>query len=513
MKKIFTKKWFIISAVVVVVVVGIVLSRRHPATVEMAQVTRGTLVQEVSITGSVKPVESVELSFEHGGRIASVPATVGDRVVAGQTMLSLDATNDLLSLKQAQATLAADEATLLKLKQGTRPEDLAVLQSKYNAAASTNLEAQKSLTDKIKDGYTRADDAVRNYGDQFFDNPRSSSAQINITVTDTQFRNNINADRVKVETVLTSWQASLASSAFTGGLSAASDARANLTVVSAFLDELALAVNALTPTQTLSQTTINTYRSNISTARASVNTALSNLSAVQDSWVNASADLDIADKNLKVGLAGSAPEDIAAADARVQGDEANIDSIRHTIATASLRAPFTGVVTKQDGKIGAVVAANVPLVSLIGEGGFQIESNVPEADIAKLFVGASTSVTLDAYGGDVVFAAVISKIDPAETLIDNVATYKVTFNFLKSDPRIRSGMTANLDVQTAKKEGVLLVPVRAVVERNGTKIVRLPTANGTTTERQVQTGLKSSDGQIEILSGLLEGQSVVVGSK
>ena len=477
---------------------------------DLVEAKAGTLIQEVSITGSVKAVDHVELSFENGGRIAAVPVRAGDHVFSGQTLLSLDASSDVYSLRQAEATLLADQAVLAQLQRGTRPADLAVLQSKALAADTAVLDARSDLTNKIQDAYTKTDDAVHNYGDQFFDNARSSFPAINITVNDDQLRTKVNAARVDVEKILNTWNTSLSSlNSGSDTLLFAQTARTYLNTVSAFFDTLALIVNSLTPTQPLSQTTITAYRANVSTARSAVNTALTNVISGLDSYNTAVSNRTIAEKNLKVAEAGSAPEEIDAAAAKVAGDQANVDSMRHKIYVSSIHAPFAGVVTRQDGKIGEVVSANSVLVSIIGDRGFQIEANVPEADIAKLSAGQSATVTLDAYGNDTAFDALVDRIDPAETLIDNVATYKVTFSFLGKDDRIRSGMTANIDVLSAKKENVLMIPIRAVSDVDGSKIVRVPAKDGSLIEKTIMVGLKSSDGQIEVLSGLAEGDMVV----
>jgi len=518
MKRLLTKKIFYIPATVLVLLVLYVSFKPKPAEYSFITVERGTIVSEVSITGNVKPIVSVELSFERSGRVASVPVKVGDIVAAGQTLLSLDATDSVLNLRQAEATLAADRAALAQLVRGTRSEDIAVLQSKETAARAALDDAKKSLVDKLRDAYTKADDAVRNSADKFFDNGRSPSAQVNIAVNDVQLKLNLNRDRVSLESLLVVWQQSAASltiittiaSAPESNLTVAtSETRANLTAVASFLDELSLAVNALTSAQGITQTTIDTYRAGISASRTAINTALSNVSSGVDAYHSAVYSLDLANKNLAVGLSGSAPEEIQAVEAKVLGDEANIDSMRHAVAVSSIRSPFGGMVTTQDGKIGQVVSANVPVVSVIGNSGFQIEANVPEADIAKLSVGNTATVTLDAYGSDTLFGALISKIDPAETLIDNVATYQVTFNFLAMDSRIRSGLTANIDVLSGEKVNVLVIPIRAVRDVSGSKVVRVKQGD-TIIDRPVVLGLRGSNGEVEIVSGLTQGVSVAI---
>ena len=77
---------------------------------------------------------------------------------------------------------------------------------------------------------------------------------------------------------------------------------------------------------------------------------------------------------------------------------------------------------------------------------------------------------------------------------------------------IRPGMTANVTVITHRVDGAIVVPQRAILEKNGgDKIVRLLTDStlGTYTEVPVTIGMRGDDGFTQILSGLSVGQEVV----
>ena len=200
----------------------------------------------------------------------------------------------------------------------------------------------------------------------------------------------------------------------------------------------------------------------------------------------------------------------------MSAEEAKIRSVSATIANydaqmtkSVISAPFSGTVTTQNAKLGETVAPNVPVVALMSDGVFKITANIPEVDVAKLTVGDSARVTLDAYGADVLFKATVSSIDPAETVIEGVSTYKATLRFEGRDARIRSGMTANIDISTDKRENVLYVPARSVFNKDGKKYVRVPDGQTLTVDTEVTTGLRGSDGSIEVLSGLSEGQTIV----
>jgi len=88
-------------------------------------------------------------------------------------------------------------------------------------------------------------------------------------------------------------------------------------------------------------------------------------------------------------------------------------------------------------------------------------------------------------------------------------TYRVRVNFPDDDARVKVGMTANLSIITATKDGVLLVPNTALLPKGASHAVQVLGADGkTTTEVEVQTGLSDST-QTEITSGLKAGDKVV----
>jgi HlyD family secretion protein len=93
-----------------------------------------------------------------------------------------------------------------------------------------------------------------------------------------------------------------------------------------------------------------------------------------------------------------------------------------------------------------------------------------------------------------------------------VATYKTTLQFLKEDPRILAGLTANLDILSDKKENVLYVPTRNIFSVDSRKFVKVlkDEKKNIVEQVEVKTGLKGSDGNTEIISGLQEGDKIQI---
>lgn len=478
---------------------------------------KGNVIQEVSVTGKVKPATSVDLAFDSSGRVVWINAGVGDRVLNGQSLAQLFNADLVAQLNQAEASLKVQEAKLEELEKGTRQEEIQVYEVKVANAKVSLEEAKKNLINKTKDAYTKSEDAVRNKADQLFDNPRTSAPNFKYEINSQQLALEAESARFIIESILEEWNSSLSVLA-TGSdlLKSTKEARSNLDQIKTFLEKIALAVNLLAPNDSLSQTTIDGYKTDIYTARTNVNTAIDNLAIAEEKFKTAESSLTLAENELALKKSGSTAEQIKAQEAQVEQAKANADNYRALVAKTILRSPISGIVTKQDAKVGEIVKAQTTVISVISDKKFEIEVNVAEADIAKIAVGNTAGVTLDAYGDDVIFNSKVIKIDPAETMIEGVSTYKITLEFENEDEKIKSGMTANIDILTAEKDNVLIVPQRTVIEKEGKKIIRLaiPNNSSKTGERieeiEVKTGLRGSDGNIEIVEGLKEGDKVIV---
>lgn len=498
---------FLIIIGVLVLAVGVYFSQKKSLpTYETTTVKKGEVVQRVSVTGRVESESEASLSFERTGRVSSEPIPVGTRVKRGDVLVRLDATEVGALRAQALANLAYENARLAEIEKGSRPEDIDISRTQVNSAQVSLENAESALLDKLNSALTTADDGIYNKTDHFFDNPRTANAKLAVPVIDQKLGNQIESERVALNAMIKD----IASSPSDIESRLKTD-KQYLSSLKRYFDDLAQLITGILPSSQYSQTTLDGWKSDVSFARSNLNTAVTSLLAAEQAYRSADSALTVAKSQLSLKEAGATPESIAAQEAKIASVRASVASYDAQIAKSVLVAPFSGVVTKQDAKMGQTVAPNVALVSLMSDGGFKITANVPEVDVAKLTTGAKASVTLDAYGPDVEFPASVSLIDPAETIIEGVSTYKVTLRFVAQDERIRSGMTANIDVETNRKDGVLYLPARAVVTKDGKKFVKVPGAPETnaTVEKEVTTGLRGSNGMIEILSGLTEGEVVV----
>ena len=139
----------------------------------------------------------------------------------------------------------------------------------------------------------------------------------------------------------------------------------------------------------------------------------------------------------------------------------------------------------------------------------QVELTVSEVDIPKVAVGQKASVEFDAITGET-FKGTVKSILPNATTSSGVVNYTVYVKLGSVDPRLRTGMTATVDIQTQVAAGVLAVPNAAVKTNNGTKYVLVVTG-GQTARRTVKVGV-SDDTYTQIVSGISEGTVVSTGA-
>jgi RND family efflux transporter MFP subunit len=207
------------------------------------------------------------------------------------------------------------------------------------------------------------------------------------------------------------------------------------------------------------------------------------------------------------------PEEREAKKLATEQARASVNTVRAQMVNNVLRAPFTGTITNLNARVGETVGVTDNIMRLAVGTVLQVEARIPESDIALLHTGMRATMTFDALAQDEVFDATIVTIDTGATVNDAVVSYMVTLALDQSDSRLRDGMTANVDIESAKSDGVLMISYRAL-ERDGEQyFVNVLGADDKTERREVKIGLEGDGGEVEIKSGIREGEKVTIGAK
>lgn len=476
--------------------IAYVLIGTHEPALAYAAVTRGSVAQTVTGTGTVEPVQNPTLTFTSGGRVTSVRATVGQNVGQGTVLATLDT-----SVLQAQR--AAAVAALAKLQAGPRAVDVAGKQTAVTAAQTSFDSAHASFPSAIRSAASAGSLAVA-ATDPYFRDPNTNPALDSSYDRDFASRTRINDERGTINTTLIALKKDtddLSSSDSVASLDAsAGDTLDHLEKIESFLDDLS-AVMSNSSTESITSSSVAAALTSVNTARSQVNASMTALQTARQNLAQGSLAVQSANDTLDQVTAGAQSEDIQAAQAQVQALSAQI-------AQAEIIAPFAGTVASVSVKPGDVLAPNSAAVTLLPNGTSSVDIYLTEIEIAHLAVGDAADVTLDAYGADRIFKATVGTVEHAPSTPEGatVAGYKVTVVFSEDDPAVAVGMHANVTIHGASVDNVLRVPRTALIEdglqayvlkKSGKAIVRTP----------VTVGLVGTD-TAEITSGLSEGDQV-----
>lgn len=544
--KFFRKKRFWVLIIGLLIIGGLIwkFSQKPATTYVTAKAVMGNINQTVEVTGSVKSAEEVNLNFTTAGKVANVAVKTGDNVKAGQFLASLVSSDVGSQVNDARAFLDIARSNYEQLLAGASQPDIAVVQQQV---ATAQVAYQKSLDDLFGLEKTRDLDlknliaetnstsnnklATVQYAlDVVYDAAVDSGNQTDLSVTNTSLLiatregyqithnnylsavnlvNNTNQilkyDDVliaanKVETVLEQTSANI-NNCYDLMVSTIVNSVYTVTVISNFKTSLSAQSTNVTAA-------ISSMHSNVADLQ---NTNLSyetKIIAAKNDIDAKLASLNLAKAQLDLKTAKPRDFEINSVAASIRRAQATLDMYLGQLNKTIINAPFDGVVTDVNYKKGEQTSATEPAIILIGISDKEIKVDVPESDIAKVKLGDAVDITLDAFSSDEKFNGQVMFIDPASTDINGVIYYKVKVNFVDNDNRIKAGMTADLTINTDKRDNVLTIPSRAVIYRDNVKYVQL-LANGKLVEKPVATGLRGDDGMIEVISGVKAGESVV----
>lgn len=213
----------------------------------------------------------------------------------------------------------------------------------------------------------------------------------------------------------------------------------------------------------------------------------------------------VSDKDLEQAKAAYDVLAAGAADAALAQAQANLRQAQTNIEHCTLTAPIDGVVGSVALSLGENSSTSSAAVIITDSTELEASVLVNESEISYVKEADEVKVLVKAVDSQPFTGKVVSISTVPDPLKKNF-TVKVALP--NHDGRIRSGMFAEVSVNTQSRSGVLVVPVNAVIPRGGRMLVYVVDENSRAREVDVETGLKN-DEYVEIVKGLAEGQMVI----
>ena len=241
---------------------------------------------------------------------------------------------------------------------------------------------------------------------------------------------------------------------------------------------------------------------------------------------NAQAELDLAtmdrarvnsERAQKLAAAGLIPVqqaqdlELALNEARAKHQKSlrDRDLVTVDLDYVAIRAPISGVVASVSTQEGETVAASFTaptFVTIIAENALQLVAMVDETDIAQVRRGDPVTFTVDSFAARD-FPGAVGSIAPKATVVSGVVNYEVTINIQENAKLLKPDMTANVSIQTAQHEALVLPS--AAVHRDGDQVFVYRPGKGGPEKRTVMVG-STERGMVEIKKGISPDDEVIL---
>ena len=196
--------------------------------------------------------------------------------------------------------------------------------------------------------------------------------------------------------------------------------------------------------------------------------------------------------------------------ARIDQAKADVAGSQVYSSFTRIAAPINGVVVSRQADVGYMAAPGAPLLTIESGTDYRLEAAVQESQINKIHLRDQVRVQIDALGQQELAGTVVEIVpasDPASR------TYLVKISIAPpggNQQIIRSGLYGKARFVTGQMQAIT-IPQKAVVERGQLTSVYVVDQSGIARMRLVKTGKPYSD-RVEVLSGLREGEQIVVDS-
>ncbi|WP_169747801.1 efflux RND transporter periplasmic adaptor subunit [Pseudonocardia acaciae] len=493
-----------------------------PPTAPTARVERGTVAAKVTATGALTAVTSQNLGFPKGAQLKEVNVKVGDKVTAGQVLAKLDTFAFDQALAQQRAALNQQQAQLDKIVNGTAVGGARATLDQAKrilSATQSNVDAQK----KANSDATRRARVQLDFDQEQLDKARQKLDFDGCSQDGLDDEPSSGRRRSSDSRASTGSGSDLTSDA--GGAATSTCGADRQAVTTAERQVLASrtahteAKNKENVDEAAGKVSVENARQSVVTAQNQVNSTGTDRPseiAAQTAVVNsAKAAVALAQRDVDNSvLRAPVPGTVSAINGAV-GEFVGSASSGTTALAPGTGAPIPSVgaaaTSDQSGNSGAGLSATRPggnaFLVLNDVNTFQVVVPFEESDAAKVSANQRVDVTFDAVP-DLTRHGTVLSVAPAGTSISGVTNYYATIVLTDTDPRLRTGQSAQAGVLVNALDNVLTVPNTAVIRKDGKTLVNTPGPDGQPVLVPFQAGAVGDD-TTQVLSGLRDGQPVL----
>ncbi len=222
----------------------------------------------------------------------------------------------------------------------------------------------------------------------------------------------------------------------------------------------------------------------------------------------AAQDYDTAQTRAKMSRANyqSTIEEARATLAAVNAKEALLETARKKLSDTAIVAPLSGSISKRSVSAGEYVKVGAPLFTIVQDNPLKLRGMIPERYAPEVHTDQAVEVRVDSFA-NATFKGKLTRLSPSSEVASR--SFLIEGLVENSDRRLKPGFFAHAVVTTRLDPSALTVPQQAVVSFAGVTKVFVA-ENSVARERVVETGGRVGTNEVEIASGLKQGELVII---
>ena len=477
--------------------------------VEISKATRGEIRAELQLSGTIEAASRVSVFPKIAGRIIALPVDEGDTVQKRDILATVEHEELALAVQQAEATLESARTAYSQTKQLAEVRvrsQIAQAESQLSAAlisleqvkaiaeiravtqleqAEAGLHALVANLEKIKNG-ARAEDRRQAENNMLSFAANLANAESNYARMEQLFQNgaisqqSLESTKTQLDVALAQHKIAVEQLQLIDNGARVEDIRAMEAQVEQALASLRLA---------RAQADTRSWEKDIALADSQVQTAQAALTSAQALETSKSWEAEIT----------------SAKTARTQAQVA-LKLAQKRLNDATIYAPISGIISQRNLDFGGMAVPTAPLFEIVNVDTVKATVDVIESQLSQLALNQLASIAIDGIAAPL--SGTVAFISPTLQAARRTAT--VEFHIDNAAGILKPGMFANVTVPIEVHADAILIPRAALIEDAATKQQEVfVVENGVSHLRAVQIGLLR-EGQVEVLSGLAEGEAVVV---
>ncbi len=463
---------------------------------ETAIVTLADVEQTVTVSGKITAEQTAKLGFAVGGTIQHIYKKTGDQIATGDVIASLTSNALVADYSSRLERVRYYEQIKQQLLRGATPEEKSVARSNVLIAEATLATTEANYTQLVK-------------------NARQNLLSTDLQAYPTNIENDDTPPQIsgsyECDTEGTYSISIFNSNAKSGisyhlnGLGTGTYA-ANTEVAEPLADCGLFIKFSATEKYKASDWLISIPNKRSASYIARKNAYDQAVIEATSAITAAKEALVLAQNSERVVLATSTAENIAQAEANIQGAKAELIAQESRIADYTIRAPFSGIISDVNMKVGEPVGPT-QTITIVFEGIYELEARIPEIDITEVKPGNEVKIVFDA-APEETFLGTVSFISPLSTDVGGVSYYETKITLTDYPSWIREGLNSDVEIQSQSIKHVPTIPKRFLKTTDSGTFVLIQTPTGIV-ETVVTPGLIGTNGLVAV-TNLTPGAVVIL---